>query len=180
VLTYAGVCTRIEIVGSDFINVAQRISSGGARLHFRRRRSDLAIRMGHLAITVGDMEKSLDFYTKGFGFKQSFELARPETGEPWIVYLYMGNGQFVELFYGGKNPYKWDVADRAYNHVCFAVDDIREAAARLEAAGYPLDKQPKVGCDGNWQCWITDPDGVRIEIMQLAAGSPQMNAMTDQ
>ena len=42
------------------------------------------------------------------------------------------------------------------------------------------DKQPKVGCDGNWQCWITDPDGVRIEIMQLAAGSPQMNAMTDQ
>ena len=128
----------------------------------------MAISLGHLAITVSDMEKSLDFYENGLGFKHVFDFSKPETGEPWIVYLHLGNDQFIELFYGGKNDYKWNVEDRAYNHICFAVDDMDAVVARLNAAGYQL-----VGCDGNRQCWITDPDGVRIEIMQLFSGSPQ-------
>ncbi|MBO7710246.1 MAG: VOC family protein [Lachnospiraceae bacterium] len=133
--------------------------------------------IGHMAITVSDMEKSIRFYTEGFGMKKAFDLARPETGEPWIVYLYIGKGQFIELFYGGENPYSWDEKDRAYNHLCFAVDDIQEAVARIENAGYEMEKPIKQGCDGNWQAWIRDPDGVRIEIMQLGETSPQFEAM---
>ena len=102
------------------------------------------------------------------GFKKVFDIPVPETGEPWIVYLHAGGEQFIELFYGGEKDYQWDIKDRAYNHVCMVVDDINAAVAKLNAAGFTLDKQPKQGCDGNWQCWITDPDGVRIEIMQLS------------
>jgi len=133
--------------------------------------------IGHLAITVSDMQKSMDFYSKGMGFTKVFSIPDPQTGKPWIEYLHTGGDQFVELFYGGENDYRWDIRDRAYNHVCFVVSDIKEAVARLEKNLYKLDKQPKLGCDGNWQCWITDPDGVRIEIMQLGPDSPQSKVL---
>lgn len=133
----------------------------------------MSISIGHLAITVADMEKSIQFYSEGLGYKRVFDFAKPETGEPWIVYLYAGGEQFIELFYDGENDYKWDIKDRAYNHVCLVVDDMNAAVAKLNAAGIALDKQPKQGVDGNWQCWLTDPDGVRIEIMQLGPDSPQ-------
>jgi len=53
--------------------------------------------IAHLAVTVKDMKKSLDFYTRVLGFKKAFEIPEPETGKPWIEYLYVGNKQFVEL-----------------------------------------------------------------------------------
>lgn len=137
----------------------------------------MSIQIGHLAVTVRDMDKSLDFYTKCFGFRRVFDIPNPETNEPWIVYLYVGEGQFIELFYGGKNDYAWDAADRAYNHVCFCVDDMDATLKAIADAGYCLVKPPKVGCDGNRQAWINDPDGVRIEIMQLGPDSPQTNVI---
>ncbi len=129
--------------------------------------------IGHLAVTVKDMEKSLDFYTRVLGFERVFDIDNPETGEPWIVYVHMGNGQFVELFYGGNIDNPWNKNLRGFNHICFVVDDIHKIARQIEDAGYKLDKQPKFGCDNNWQCWVTDPDGVRIEMMQLGEDSPQ-------
>ena len=30
------------------------------------------------------------------------------------------------------------------------------------------------GADFNWQCWTHDPDGIKIELMQLDEKSPQM------
>ncbi|MFA9380363.1 MAG: VOC family protein, partial [Acetanaerobacterium sp.] len=129
--------------------------------------------IGHLAITVKDMEKSLDFYTRVLGFERAFDIDNPENGEPWIVYVNMGNGQFIELFYGGTIDTPWNGRLRGFNHICFVVDDIQKIAKQIEGAGYKLDKQPKFGCDNNWQCWVTDPDGIRVEMMQLGDDSPQ-------
>jgi lactoylglutathione lyase len=131
-------------------------------------------KLGHAAITVKNMETSLAFYTKGLGFKKAFELNRPETGERWIIYLYIGDGQFIELFYDGVTDNPWNVELRGFNHLCVAVDDIHSSAKQLEDAGYKLDQQPNQGCDSNWQAWVTDPDGIRIELMQLDEASPQL------
>lgn len=46
------------------------------------------------------MEQSLRFYETGLGFEGAFTLEKSETGEPWIIYLHVGEKQFVELFYG--------------------------------------------------------------------------------
>ena len=128
--------------------------------------------ISHLALTVKDMEKSKDFYCRVLGLKKVFEINEPKTGEPWIVYLHVKGRQFVELFYHGAKDNIWEPALRGFSHICLEVDDIQQYAKHIEAAGYTLDKQPKVGCDNNWQCWITDPDGVRIEIMQISPDSP--------
>ncbi|MBR2524708.1 MAG: hypothetical protein IKE53_09785 [Clostridiales bacterium] len=59
-------------------------------------------------------------------------------------------------------------------YVCISWDDINEAWNRIVETGAPQDDAPKQGEDLNWQCWTHDPDGIKIELMQLAEDSPQM------
>jgi lactoylglutathione lyase len=126
----------------------------------------------HLALTVKDMEKSLDFYTRGLGYQKAFELPEPRTGAPWIVYLKAGS-QFIELFYNATDDNPWKPRLRGFNHIALQVDDIQTTVKSIEAAGIKMDQAPKQGADKNWQAWLTDPDGVRIELMQLDPESPQ-------
>jgi lactoylglutathione lyase len=128
--------------------------------------------IAHAALTVKDMTKSLDFYTRVLGFAKAFSLTEPKTGEPWIEYLQAGN-QFVELFYHGTEDNPWRGSLRGFNHLCLQVDDINKTVKVIEAAGYPLDKPVKQGSDKYFQAWLTDPDGVRIELMQIDPESPQ-------
>ncbi|GHV43158.1 lactoylglutathione lyase [Spirochaetia bacterium] len=126
----------------------------------------------HLALTVKDMEKAVDFYCRVLGLKKVFELPEPKTGAPWIVYLHLDKKQFVELFYNGTTDNPWNSSLRGFNHICFEVDDINRIAAHIKESGYKLDTEPKLGVDKNWQAWVTDPDGVRIELMQISPDSP--------
>ena len=129
--------------------------------------------IAHTAFNVTDMDRTVKFYEDVFGGRKAFEINRPDTNEPWIVYLYIGGGQFVELFYGGVNatPYRDDNA--GFSHLCLSVADINEAADSITRNGAPLDIAPKYGVDGNWQCWTHDPDGNRIELMQMGEESIQ-------
>jgi catechol 2,3-dioxygenase-like lactoylglutathione lyase family enzyme len=130
--------------------------------------------LAHTALTVMDMEKSVDFYTRVLGFEKAFDIPEPETGKPWIVYLAIAPGQFLELFYGGTTPIREFSSEiTGFNHLCFAVSDIQAAAKHIEAAGVTLDRPIKFGCDNNWQCWVRDPDRNRVELMQIGAESPQ-------
>lgn len=44
--------------------------------------------IGHAAFVEKDMDTTVSFYEKTPGFKKIFDIPRPETGEPWIEYLY--------------------------------------------------------------------------------------------
>ena len=59
------------------------------------------------------------------------------------------------------------------------IEDTRFAAvaAALREAGIALTVEPKTGRDNNRQCWIEDPDGNRIEFMQMSDGSMQAAAI---
>jgi lactoylglutathione lyase len=48
----------------------------------------------------------------------------------------------------------------------------------LQARGLPPSPNPpRLGKDGNWQYWITDPDGNRFELMQIMPDSLHVEAM---
>jgi len=131
--------------------------------------------IGHLALTVEDMEKSLEFYCDVLGFEKAFEIHDDED-KPWIVYIKVAPpGQFIELFYGGSNKPKEVNNQIGFNHLCLEVNDIHEIANHIKSQGLQLDIEPKRGKDNNYQCWIKDPDGNRIEFMQLDPSSPHMN-----
>lgn len=129
--------------------------------------------LAHTAYVVEDMEKSLHFYCDILGFKKIFELRKPETNAPWIEYLKVRDGQFIELFYGGETKKIVDMQTIGYNHLCLEVDDIHAIAAHLKSNGVVVDVEPKQGLDLNYQCWAKDPDGNRIEFMQMHPDCPQ-------
>ena len=129
--------------------------------------------IGHIAVTVKDMTESFRFYTHALGFRRAFAFRHPDTGAPWIEYLSIAPGQFIELFYGGAEEQPWHDSVVGFNHLCFEVDDIQTSVQRIRDAGYPIDEEPKLGLDGNWQAWVRDPNGVRIELMQIMPDSPQ-------
>ncbi|MGM7683453.1 VOC family protein [Cytobacillus sp. Hm23] len=129
--------------------------------------------IGHTAYTVKNMEKSLHFYCDILGFQKLFELKNSDD-EPWIVYLKIREGQFIELFYGGKKTNEVDGSTIGYAHLCLEVTDIHEIANHLKKNGLKLDVEPLQGLDLNYQCWVKDPDGNAIEFMQMNPDSPQM------
>lgn len=132
----------------------------------------MEIALGHFAITVKDMEETVRYYETALGFKKVFEIPRPETGEPWIVYLNVCKGQFLELFYGGTETPAAEGMPVGLNHLCFRVDDLEAAAQKVRDAGYWLGNGPKEGADHNWQAWSVDPNGIKIELMQIDPRSP--------
>ena len=129
--------------------------------------------IGHAAFFVRDMSRSLAFYQGVLGLEKAFEL-RKENGNQWIEYLKVADNQFIELFYPeeGFNPQNHQ-EDRSYGHLCLCVDDIFAVADEIKKRGGTLASEPMKGIDGNYQCWINDPDGNAIEFMQIMPDSLQ-------
>jgi lactoylglutathione lyase len=131
--------------------------------------------IGHVAIRVKDIDRSLDFYVNKLGFREMFRLDR--DGRLWIVYLRITDDQYLELFPEGVGDRSPDAEAVGLNHVCLAVDDIDSVIAQLDANGVPLTRPKKVAVDRNAQAWIEDPDGNRLELMQLAPDAMQLEAI---
>ncbi|MEP7241542.1 MAG: VOC family protein [Devosia sp.] len=148
--------------------------------------------VSHIAIKVSEIERSLAFYRDGLEFPEMFRLQK--EGKLWIVYLSVTETQFVELFPDavGINP-PWGT--NALDHFCLEVDDLHAVVARIHAKGIELyrweetgpGKDPRMvsdglnsitkGADGNLQAWLRDPDGNRLELMQMLEGNMQQEAI---
>ena len=131
--------------------------------------------IGHVALKVADINRSLAFYRDRLGFQEMMHLDR-DDGSLWLVYLRITDTQFLELFPGGEGE-EAPGPDRAINHFCLETADLDATANALRAAGITLTVEPKMGLDGNRQCWIADPDGNRIEFMQMGPASMQADAI---
>lgn len=134
--------------------------------------------IGHLAVVVSDMKRSTEFYSGVLGFEKVFEIPDDKC-DPWICYLRVGRGggssagaQFIELFYPQKEAAPDAIARIGFSHMCLLVDDMKRTEAEILKRGGTLDRPIKLGKDGNYQCWLKDPDGNRIELMQIMPDSP--------
>ena len=122
--------------------------------------------IAHLCIRVTDLERTARFYCDGLGLEKAFDFIL--DGEVVGFYLRVGNGNFLEFFRrepveSGPNP---------LDHLALETDSIDAVNARLAATGYPVGEK-KMGADHAWQAWLTDPDGVRIELHEYTADSCQ-------
>jgi lactoylglutathione lyase len=133
--------------------------------------------IGHVAIRVSDIGCTLDFYVGKVGFAEMFRLER--DGRLWIVYLRITDSQYLEVFPEAKGDRAPPREANGLNHVCLEVDDIDAAIAGLSAQGVRLTQDKQRGLDGNFQAWIEDPDGNRIELMQMTADSLQLKAVEE-
>ena len=129
----------------------------------------------HIAIRVKDISRTLDFYVNKLGFAEMMRMDR--DGKLWIIYLRISDDQFLEIFLDGEGERAPEREAVGYNHLCLAVPDINQTVAELDALGIERIRPTIKAIDGNWQTWIEDPDGHRIELMQMAPDGLQAQAI---
>ena len=120
----------------------------------------------HTCYRVLDLGRSVDFYER-LGFE---ELARkPIRDEATNVFMGMpGDGPRLELTYnhGREEPYE---IGTGYGHIALSVDDLDGTLERLESYGIEPEKPPyRVREGGSRLCFVRDPDGYRIELIERA------------
>lgn len=126
--------------------------------------------MGHIAYRTKDIEKTASFYTDVLGFKRAFS-RNNENGVQFMIYIMLPDGRFLELFSSPADT-EFELGT-SYMHLCLEVADCAAAMEDLQSKGVPITQALKRGMDTNWQCWIKDPDGRDIEIMQIVDSSEQ-------
>jgi lactoylglutathione lyase len=125
--------------------------------------------LGHPAFAAHDVDETIGFYGM-LGIEEAFRL-HYDDGSLMLVYLHVSGDRFIEVFPGG--PTHNSDREQSFMHVCLLTDDLRATVEHLRENGAPIDREPAVGRDGNWQAWTRDPDGNEIELMQLSKESPQ-------
>ena len=128
--------------------------------------------LGHAALRVGDMEKSVDFYTRVLGGEIAMQ--GEENGRITMTYVRLTDLSYIELFAAPKDAVKGDPGI-GVAHLCVAVDDAQAEAERVALLGLPK-PQICVGKYSNYHFWLKDPDGNDIEMMQYLPGYPQPTA----
>jgi lactoylglutathione lyase len=132
--------------------------------------------LAHVAIKVTDLDRSLDFYVNRLGFPEMMRLDN-DDGSTWLVYLRITDDQYLEVFPGAETDRAPGWNANGMNHMCLAVEDIDAVVKRIEDAGIALLLPLKLAVDGNRQAWIEDPDGNRIELMEMDPNSLQLKAI---
>ncbi len=133
-------------------------------------------KIGHGAIRARDAEKTAKFYTEILGFREAFRMYR-EDGSLSTIYLYVGEGGFLEIFDGGTKEQQADQSTIGYCHVCYEVDDIEAAYRKVQDLGAPIDVPLRTGMAKCLLFYTHDPDGNAVELMQLPEESLQAQAI---
>ena len=123
--------------------------------------------IAHACIFANDLEQTEDFYKNVLGFEKLFNFTR--NGEVFGYYLDAGGDTHIEVFHKPEAEF---TETNQINHICFEVINIDEAIAHIRAQGIEA-RDKSNGCDDTWQSWITDPNGVKIELFQYTGNSAQ-------
>ncbi len=119
----------------------------------------------HTMIRVGDLERSVDFYTRLLGMK---ELRRRDVPEGKYTLVFVGYDEkepAIELTYNyGVDRYE---LGNAFGHLAIGVPDIYATVDRLRAAGVKITREPgPVKFGTTVIAFIEDPDGYKIELIE--------------
>ena len=117
----------------------------------------------HTCYRIGDIDRSVAFYEK-LGFE---EIGRfPIRDEAINVFMGLpGDGARLELTYNhGVDSYELGTG---YNHIAVTVSDLDSRLEELSKLGIEPEKPPySVREGGNRLCFVRDPDGYRIELIE--------------
>jgi lactoylglutathione lyase len=125
------------------------------------------MRILHTMIRTGDLERSLDFYTKVLGMKL---LRRRDYPEGKFTLAFVGYGDesehaVIELTYNwGVDRYEMGTA---FGHVAIEVDDVYAACAEIKRRGGNVTREAGPMKGGTTViAFVSDPDGYKIELIE--------------
>ena len=127
-------------------------------------------RILHTMLRVGDMQRSIDFYTQVIGMRVLRTLDQP-TDNYVLTFLGFGDESktcVLELTYNyGISEYN---IGNAYGHIAISVDDCYTACADIKSKGGKVTREagPLPGSDETI-AFVVDPDGYQIELIHRPA-----------
>jgi lactoylglutathione lyase len=121
----------------------------------------------HTMYRITDPERSRAFYEAlGLEFRRDMDIVR--GGEKEATNYFFGvPGQDEELELTFNHDGRSYDLGTAYGHIALAVDDLDETLERLKAQGIEPEREPyRVREGGSRLCFVQDPDGYRIELIE--------------
>jgi len=131
-------------------------------------------RLNHVAIAVPDLEAAMAQYSNALGANVGVPQDEPDHGVR-VVFIELPNTK-IELLYplDDASPIKGFLQKNpagGIHHICYEVDDIKTASARLQATGARVlgDGTPKIGAHGKPVLFLHPKDfnGCLIELEQV-------------
>ncbi len=125
------------------------------------------MRVLHTMLRVGDLQRSIDFYTKVLGMKLLRQQDYPD-GEFTLAFVGYGNeydNTVLELTYNyGESEYSMG---NAFGHIAIEVDDAYKVCEQVKALGGKVVREAGPMKHGTLVlAFIEDPDGYKIEFIQ--------------
>ena len=124
------------------------------------------MRILHTMLRVGDLERSIAFYTDVLGMRLLRRKDYPEGRFTlaFVSYQDESEGAAIEL------THNWDTSHydigTGYGHVALAVEDVYAACDRIRAKGGKITREPGPMKHGSTiLAFVEDPDGYKIELL---------------
>ena len=128
------------------------------------------MRLLHTMLRVGDLQRSIDFYTKVMGMNLLRVTERPEQKYSLAFVGYGSNPEHAELeltYNHGVDSYE---LGSAYGHIAIGVADAYAACEKIRAGGGQVTREAGPVKGGTTViAFITDPDGYKVELIQRDA-----------
>ena len=124
------------------------------------------MRFLHTMLRVGNLQRSIDFYTKVLGMKLLRTSENPEYKYTLAFVGYASNPEQAEL----ELTYNWGVESydlgSAYGHIALGVPDAYAACEKIKTAGGNVTREAGPVKGGSTViAFVTDPDGYKIELI---------------
>ena len=125
--------------------------------------------INHVALAVPDIEKAVDYYTKTMGFPEAFRAKTPD-GKVQLVYVQVSQNTFIEI--------QSIAPDRPAGiyHFGAHVENMAAATAMFKARGANV-LETRVSPTKAILSNVIDPNGVRMELLELPPESLHRQAM---
>lgn len=121
----------------------------------------------HTCYRIGDIDRSVSFY-EALGLEERRRMDLPDGATNVFMGL-PGDADRLELTYNfGVDSYELGTG---YGHIAVSVDDLDAALGRLEEQGIEPERPPYTVREGGSRlCFVRDPDGYRIELIERRPG----------
>ena len=128
------------------------------------------MKYAHVCYRINEIDRSIEFYCGALGFK---ELKRyPIRDEAVNIYVAPEGSENtpLELTFNFGRTEDYDIGT-GYGHIAYHVEDLDGTLERLAAIGVQPEKPPySIREGGSRLCFVRDPDGYRIELIEKVAG----------
>ncbi|MBI5544521.1 MAG: VOC family protein [Deltaproteobacteria bacterium] len=127
----------------------------------------MSFKFAHNNINVFDLKRSLAFYRKALGLKETRRIVGPEKS---FLIVYLGDGSskhLLELTWMRDRKEPYNLGDNEF-HLAFVTDDYEAAHARHQKMGCICYENPAMGI-----YFIEDPDGYWLEVLPKRHRTPK-------